>query len=173
MPVIELKTLMDAPRERVFDLARSIEAHQVTSAGTRAEAVAGVTSGLLGLDDTVTWEAHHLGLRRRLTVRLTQLDRPRHFQDVMVRGAFGHMTHDHHFEEQDGQTLMTDRFDFCAPHGILGRILDRLYLEGYMRRFMQQGNRILKRIAESDEWQRYLNPDSNRDTSRIFHSHRD
>ena len=62
MPVIELQILIDAPRERVFDLSRSIDAHQDSAEGTDERAVAGVTSGLLGLGEDVTWEARHLGV---------------------------------------------------------------------------------------------------------------
>ena len=57
MPVIELTTLVHAPRERVFDLARSVDAHQISATGTHERAVAGVTSGLVSLGDTITWEA--------------------------------------------------------------------------------------------------------------------
>lgn len=55
MAVIELETVIYAPKERVFDLARSIDAHQDSTEGTQERAVAGVTSGLLGLNEEVTW----------------------------------------------------------------------------------------------------------------------
>jgi hypothetical protein len=71
MSLIELSTLISAPREQVFDLARSIEAHQDSTEGTKEQAVAGVTHGLIGLNDEVTWEARHFGVRQRLTVRIT------------------------------------------------------------------------------------------------------
>ena len=100
MPLIELATLISAPRERVFDLARSIDAHHDSTEGTSERAIAGVTGGLIGLNDEVTWEAWHLGLRQRLTVRVTGFRRPQHFQDIMVAGAFKSMKHDHEFLEQ-------------------------------------------------------------------------
>src|SRR5437899_11645138 len=136
MPVIELSTVIRAPRERVFDLARSIDAHQDSTGGTEERAVAGVTSGLIGMNDEVTWEAQHLGVRQRLTVRVTAFDRPRHFQDVMVSGAFKRMVHDHEFAEHPEGTLMRDRFEFESPLGILGRIANGLFLASYMRRFL-------------------------------------
>ena len=158
MPVIHLQTLIDAPRERVFDLARSIDAHQTSTPGTGERAVAGVTSGLLELNDDVTWEARHLGVKQRLKSRMTHLTRPDHFQDVMVEGAFKYMRHDHTFEDQGGKTLMTDRFEFGAPLGILGVLVERVFLTSYMRHFIVQRNQILQRVAESDEWKNYLKP---------------
>ncbi len=76
MPVIELSTVIRAPRERVFDLARSIDAHQVSTKGTQERAVAGVTTGLIGMNEAVTWEARHFGVRQRLTVRVTAFTLP-------------------------------------------------------------------------------------------------
>lgn len=156
MPLLELSTVIRAPRERVFDLARSIDAHQDSAEGTHERAVAGVTSGLIGLNDEVTWEARHLGVRQNLTVRVTAFDRPRHFQDIMVKGAFNRMKHDHEFQEHLGGTLMIDHFEFQSPFGILGRIVDRLFLTAYMRRFLVRRNVILKNLAESNSWSRYV-----------------
>jgi len=156
MAVIHLETSIDAPPERVFDLARSIDAHQDSARGTSERAIAGVTSGLIGPEEEVTWEARHFGITQRLRVKITHFDRPRHFQDVMLKGAFSHMQHDHRFESREGKTVMTDRFEFQSPLGFLGRIIDRLVLVGYMRRFIVKRNAILKQTAESDGWRKYL-----------------
>lgn len=156
MPLITLETIIDAPRERVFDLARSIALHQDGAVATDEKAVAGVTTGLLGADEEVTWQARHVGIVQRLRVRMTHFERPVHLQDTMVNGAFHSMQHDHWFEERDGKTVMTDRFGFVAPLGILGRIAERLFLTRYMRRFLEQRNAVLKQTAESNAWRRYL-----------------
>ena len=156
MAVITLETVIAAPRERVFDLARSIDAHQDTATATGERAVAGVTTGLLGPDEEVTWQARHFGVVQRLRVKMTRFDRPAHFQDVMLEGAFRSMQHDHSFEEEDGNTVMRDRFEFVAPLGFLGRIAERLFLGRYMRSFIVERNAVLKQAAESEEWRRYL-----------------
>lgn len=159
MPLIELETAIRAPVERVFDLARSIDAHTRSTEGSGELAVAGRTSGLIELDETVTWEARHFGVKQRLTVKITEFDRPRMFEDEMMEGAFASMRHTHRFEPADGGTMMKDEFRFKAPLGILGRIAERLFLTRYMRRFLVIRNSVLKDMAESDEWQRYL-PDN-------------
>ena len=156
MPTIELSTVIRAPRERVFDLARSIDAHQDTTSATEERAVAGVTRGLIGMGDEVTWEARHFGVRQRLTVRVTAFERPKHFQDIMISGAFKSMLHDHDFAEHPTGTLMRDRFEFESPLGILGRIADWLFLTSYMRRFLVRRNEVLEQLAQSKEWSRYL-----------------
>ena len=156
MPVIELSTVIRAPRARVLDLARSIDAHQDSTGGTEERAVAGVTRWLIGMGDEVTWEARHFGVRQRLTVRVTAFNRPKHFQDIMISGAFKRMVHDHEFAEHPTGTLMRDRFDFTSPLGILGKTADWIFLTSYMRRFIARRNEVLKQLAESAEWGRYL-----------------
>ena len=156
MPVIKLWTTIAAPPERVFDLARSIDAHQHSAAGTHERAVAGVTHGLIGLGDEVTLEARHFWIRQRLTVRITGFERPLRFQDCMVSGAFKFMKHDHEFVAETPGTLMVDRFEFESPFGIPGRVVDRLFLTGYMRRFLVRRNKVLKDLAESEDWKKYI-----------------
>ncbi|SRR6266480_971761 len=158
MPVIELSTVVSAPRQRVFDLARSIDAHQDSTEGTQERAVAGVTKGLIGPNDEVTWEARHFGVKQRLRVRVTAFDPPEHFQDIMISGAFKRMIHDHKFLDHLTGTLMSDRFEFESPFGIFGEIANRFFLTAYMRRFLVRRNDVLKRLAESDAWRLYIEP---------------
>lgn len=158
MITIQLSTPIAAPRERVFDLARSIDLHTRSLAWTGEEPVAGRMSGLIELHETVTWRARHLGVRQRLTSRITGYDRPRWFQDVMVRGAFAWMEHDHWFDATaDGGTVLRDDFRFAAPLGVLGRAMEVLVLRRYMTRFLERRNAVIKRVAESDdEWRGFL-----------------
>jgi hypothetical protein len=88
MPLIRLTTIIDAAIERCFDLARSVEAHLESTSATGERAVAGVTTGLLELGDEVTWDARHLGVRQRLRVQISEMDRPTRFVDEMVAGPF-------------------------------------------------------------------------------------
>ena len=156
MPVIRLVTSIAAPCEKVFDLARSVDVHQKSMTHTDERAIAGVTRGLMSLGDEVIWEARHFGIRQRLQIRITSLERPIHFQDIMVAGAFKRMIHDHEFSRQGSGTLMIDRFEFESPFGILGWLIDRIVLSSYMCMLLRRRNRVLKNLAESDEWQKYL-----------------
>ena len=157
MARIETTTRIAAPRERCFDLARSVDVHVRSAAGTAERAVAGRTRGLLELHEETTWEAIHLGRRWRLTSRITAFERPERFRDSMVRGPLARLDHDHEFRDDGaGGTLMRDVFDYAAPLGLLGRLAERLLLTRHLRRFLDARNAELKRIAESDEWRSYL-----------------
>lgn len=150
MPVIRVETRIAAPIERCFDLARNVEAHQDSLAGTGERAVAGVTSGLLGPGDTVTWEATHFGVKQRLTARITAFAPPDRFVDELVRGAFHAFTHTHDFTRITVGTLMVDTFRYTAPLGPLGRLADVLFLERYMRQLLTARGQALKQAAEAE-----------------------
>jgi len=149
VPVIVLRTRVAAPPSRCFDLARDVELHQRSTAASRERAVAGVTSGLLGLGDEVTWEATHFGIRQRLTSRISEFDPPNRFVDEMIQGAFARFRHDHQFLAADGGTEMVDIFDYTSPLGPLGRFADGLFLRRYMTTLLRERNAYLKRAAES------------------------
>jgi ligand-binding SRPBCC domain-containing protein len=156
MPIIELETEINAPIERVFDLARCIDLHQESMAKSNEKAVGGVTDGLIGLGETVTWQATHFGVRQKLTSKITKYDRPFYFQDMMVKGAFKRFTHDHFFEQKGDRVLMKDIFDYVSPLWILGKIADALVLENYMENLLTERNRLMKQIAESADWRKFL-----------------
>ena len=149
MAVIRIVTTITAPVGRCFDLARDIDFHARSLAGTRERAVAGRTAGLIELGESVTWEARHLGVRQRLTVRITAFDRPKHFRDEMTAGAFRSFAHDHRFEERDGVTAMTDEVAFRSPFGPLGWLLDHLFMTNYLHRLLAGRCQAIKREAEA------------------------
>lgn len=110
MPVIKHRLLIHADIHLCFDLARNVEVHTETAKQSQERAVAGVTSGLLRSGDTVTWEAIHFGVKQRLTAKVTEMERPYQFTDVLVKGAFQSFIHVHEFREHDEGTEMIDSF---------------------------------------------------------------
>lgn len=158
VPVIEIHTAIRAPIERVFDLCRSIDAHTAAATGTSERAIAGRTTGLLEIGETVTWSARHFGLRWQLTSRMVALDRPRHFRDAMVAGVFRRFDHDHAFRQEGDVTHAVDVFDYTSPLGVLGRLADALLVQGHMQRFLAERMRTIRELAEGDGWRRFLPP---------------
>lgn len=157
MLTLRLSLHVDAPPERCFDLSRSVDLHEVSTAQTGERAVAGTLSGLMGLHDTVTWRARHLGVWQELTSQIVAYDRPNHFRDSMVRGAFRHFDHDHLFEaDPRGGTRMSEVFTFSAPLGPLGWLAERLFLGAYMQRFLERRAALIRQVAEGEQWRRYL-----------------
>ena len=152
MPTIHLTTFIAAPAERVFDLARSIDLHRKSMAHTDEQPIAGTTSGLIGLEETVTWKAKHLMKTRILKSKISAMNRPFSFTDEMVSGDFRSLRHEHHFKSTKNGTLMIDLMHFESPFGGLGRLINRVYLTRYLRGLLEMRNQHLKEYAESEKW---------------------
>ncbi|WP_293304385.1 SRPBCC family protein [Pedobacter sp. UBA5917] len=148
MPTIILKTLINAPIERCFDLARNIDLHMQSMHHSREQAIAGKVNGLINLNESVTWKAKHFGIYFEMTNKITAFDYPNAFTDEMIKGPFKKLHHQHLFKTIGTQTEMTDVFEFKAPFGILGWLVEKLSLTGYMRRLLIQRNKVMKREAE-------------------------
>ena len=157
MPTIHLTTFVGAPAQRVFDLARSIDLHRKSMAHTGEEAIAGTTSGLIGLNETVTWKAKHLFKTRILKSKITAMDRPLVFTDEMVVGDFKSLRHEHHFKRIDNGALLIDLFHFETPYGGLGKLVNELYLTRYLKKLLEIRNQLIKEYAESEKWKFILN----------------
>ena len=159
MQVITVETKIAAPVERCFLLSLSIDLHMASTEPTRERAVAGVTHGMIGPGETVTWRGRHFGLMLTHTSLIDRYDRPRYFRDLMVNGAFKSFEHQHFFDAlPQGGTLMRDELRFAAPLGPLGWLAEVLVLRTYMTRFLRQRNGVIRVVAESETggWRRYI-----------------
>ncbi|MEN8928116.1 MAG: SRPBCC family protein [Flavobacteriales bacterium] len=148
MPIIELETKVKATKEVVFDLSRNITLHEISTGSSNEKAISGVTSGLINLNETVTWRAKHLGIYQKMTVKITAMDFPKSFVDEMQKGIFKGFCHTHTFVKDGEFTIMDDHFDYSSPLGFLGKFADFLFLKKYMMRFLKGRNEVIKRYAE-------------------------
>ncbi|WEK71357.1 MAG: SRPBCC family protein [Candidatus Chryseobacterium colombiense] len=148
MSRIHLSTIIEADIQTVFDLSRNIDLHQKSTSKTNEKAIAGRTSGLIEQGETVTWKAKHLGIYQTLTTKIVSMNKPHHFIDVMQKGAFKSMKHQHIFTQEGKNTVMTDIFEFESPFGIIGKIFNTIYLKNYMKTFLLERNRLIKITAE-------------------------
>ena len=149
MPSFRLETVICAPVADCFDLSLSVDAHTASMGRSGERAVAGVTSGRLGLGDTVTWRARHLGITFRMTSAVTAYERPERFVDEQQHGPFASWWHEHWFTPTGaGSTLMVDLVRFRSPLGPLGRVADAVVLGRYMPHLLRQRNAWLKHELE-------------------------
>jgi ligand-binding SRPBCC domain-containing protein len=149
MVIVQTQIEIAAPIDLCFNLARDIDVHtQTVWKHTKERAISGVTSGPIGFNETVTFEATHLGVRQTLTSLITEYKEPILFVDKMQKGAFKRLRHVHEFEQQGDRTIMKDTLYFEAPFGVIGKLVERIVLKNYMRRFLEHRNRELKNLAE-------------------------
>jgi ligand-binding SRPBCC domain-containing protein len=157
MPKIELTTEIHSTIEICFDLSRSIDLHKISTQQTNEQAIAGTTSGLIELNEFVTWQARHFGIRQKLTSKITAFERPTYFKDEQQKGVFKYLYHEHKFEQVGDKVIMNDIFEFQSPFGIFGKIFNELILTKYLRKLLIDRNNVIKDFAETDKWKTLLN----------------
>ncbi len=157
MAVLHLTTIINAPIQRVFNLSRSIDLHKISTASTNEEAVAGITTGLINLNEIVTWQAVHLFKKRTMTVKITEMESPVYFKDEMLNGDFKSFQHQHFFKFISKKiTEMKDMLELRSRFGLLGKTVDFIFMKYYLRHFFVLRNATIKQYAESGDWKKLL-----------------
>ena len=123
--------------------------HQNSASKTNEKAIAGVISGLINFNETVTWRGKHFGFYLKHKSRMTAMDFYDYFVDEMEEGKFKSFKHEHSFVEKDGKTVMIDNLNYETPFGIIGRIFDKFILKNHLTNFIIERNRMLKELAEN------------------------
>lgn len=149
MSTIDLTTKIKAPIKTVFDASRNIDIHQQSASSSKEKAIAGITSGLINLNETVTWRGKHFGIFLSHKSRITAMNFYDYFVDEMEKGKFKSFKHEHFFEEKNGVTTMTDKLQYETPFGIIGKLFDVLFLKKHLTDFILDRNEVLKSVSEN------------------------
>jgi ligand-binding SRPBCC domain-containing protein len=144
---------VNAPVERCFLLSTSVDLVREILGLTPVE---GRTTGLIVARDRVVWRGWKFGMPAMHETLISRYVAPTFFQDTMGRGRFQEFQHDHHFEEIDGHTHMYDVVRLSLPLGGLGKLVARYIVVPHVLKLMSRRFAILKRIAESGDWERYV-----------------
>lgn len=147
MVIFERTSVIALDAHDTFDLALDIDAHMQSMEDSDERAIAGVTAGVIGLGETVTWRARHLGIWWTMTSEISEVDRPHHFVDRQLRGPFHEFVHEHTFVPVDGGTRVIDNVRFSAPLGPLGWLAEKLVLERYVPKLIDARNEFM--VAEA------------------------
>ena len=154
-----------APVARCFALSTSLkiveqvlkmhpaEAEYVRPDGVRVRMR---TSGHVKDGDVVRWEGWKFGLPQLHVSLIRNFEENRFFQDVKIEGRFRDFEHDHAFYADAGGTWLQDEIRFSMWWGVAGRMLSRWVLRPYMQRVLGRRLRLIKRLAEGDEWREFV-----------------
>jgi ligand-binding SRPBCC domain-containing protein len=156
MPDLHLTTVIHAPIQRVFDLARCVslykrhfDHHHITPAN-------GKTSGVLDLRDYTLWQGKIGSKKRQFVLDISQMDKPGFFRDDMRKDFFESYSHEHFFREIDNGTIMIDQVSFVLPHGLIGKLVNQSCAEKYISQYLKERNAMIKEYAEGNNWQAIL-----------------
>ena len=167
MQTIRLLTWVDAPVERCFQLSLSVALHCDAACVAGEKAISGVTEGLMGPGEQVTWQGKHYGLKLKHTSLIDGWRPYSYFRDVMVDGVFARFEHEHHFAAMDDGTRIRDEVRFSSRLGWPGRLVERFVMRRHLTAILSQRNAYLKQVAEGEEWKAYLLTDQQIDAARV------
>jgi ligand-binding SRPBCC domain-containing protein len=156
MEIIRLGTWIDAPVERCFLLSLSVDLHVASALSMRDKTRTGATEQTIGEGDTLTFKGPHFGVRWQHTTLIEKLRPHSYYRDVMIAGPFQHFEHDHYFAPMDDGTRMRDEVRFLPSGGVFGRLRTRMFLRKQLKAFLTERNAMIKRLAESEDWHKYL-----------------
>jgi len=148
---------ISAPIDRCFLLStsltiveRELHMHPIPAPGATR------TNGLAQAGDRIHWRGRQLGLPQYHVSLISAFDPPHYFEDTMIAGRLRTFQHQHRFTASAGYTLLADTIRFSLVFGPLGTLAGHLILLPHIRALLHRRFRLLKRIAESDEWRAYL-----------------
>lgn len=151
MTTIKITTHYFAPIETVFDTNRNIDIHQQSASKTKEVAIAGITSGLINKNETVTWKGKHFGVYLTHQSLISEMEFPTYFVDEQLKGQFKSFKHQHFFEQKENYVEVTDILEYETPYGIFGQLFDKLLLKKHLTNFILHRNAVLKNLAEKQQ----------------------
>jgi ligand-binding SRPBCC domain-containing protein len=156
METLRLGTWINAPVERCFLLSLSVDLHVASAHSIGGKPVAPAAQVTIGEGETLTFRGRHFGVRWRHTSLIETLRPHTYYRDVMIAGPFQHFEHDHHFAAMDDGTRMRDEVRYSPRWGLFGRLACRAFLRQRLKMFLMERNAMIKRLAESEDWKKYL-----------------
>lgn len=151
MTKIKTTTTINSPIEIVFDNCRNIEIHQYSANNTNEKAIAGRTTGLIEIGETVTWKGKHFGFYIQHESIITEMEFPNYFVDEQLKGHFKSFKHQHIFQQKENQTIMTDILEYETPYGNIGKLFDKFILKNHLSNFIICRNQVLKEVSENQQ----------------------
>ena len=151
MTTIKISTNYFAPIETVFNTNRDIDIHQQSASKTKEVAIAGITSGFINKNETVTWKGKHFGFYLTHQSVISEMIFPSYFVDEQLKGQFKSFKHQHFFEQKENYVEVTDLLEYETPFGIFGKLFDKLLLKKHLTNFIIHRNAVLKDLAEKQQ----------------------
>ena len=156
MVSIHLTTFIEAPMQRVYDLARHFSVLKGSLTGTPVQVSSGSGTYLLQRGDSLTFQSRNLGRTRTLTARITEMDGKTIFTEEQVKGDLKSYRHAHHFKPAQNGTIMIDMIECEGPRDFFGSLAGTNALKRYVEEVTGKRIASIRQYAESDKWKAVL-----------------
>lgn len=156
MAEIHLTTVIYAPKQRVFDLARCVSLHKRHFESHKIFPSTGKTSGLLEIRDYTMWNGKVGNKKKQFVLDVVTMDKHDFYRDEMRKDVFDSFIHEHFFKEIDNGTIMIDQVAYQVPHGFIGNPVNKACAEKYINTYLKGRNAMIKEYAEGNNWRAIL-----------------
>lgn len=156
MPKLQFTTLIHAPGQRVFDLARCVSLHKRHFEKHAIVPVQGKFSGLLDLREHVTWKGKFGRKVRMLAVEVTEMKAPDYFKMEFRKEFFDRFLHEVYLTEIDNGTILMDQIDFSLPTKAFSPFMNNRCAEKMITDLLNERNALCKEYAEGNNWHAIL-----------------
>jgi ligand-binding SRPBCC domain-containing protein len=156
MVSIHLTTFIEAPMQRVYDLARHISVLKGAFTGTPVQVSSGGGAYLFQRGDSLTFQSRNLGRTRTITARITEMDGKSIFTEEQVKGDLKSYRHTHHFKPTENGTIMIDLIECEGPRDFLGSLAGASAMKRYVEKMTSRRIDNIRQYAESDKWKAVL-----------------
>jgi len=85
------------------------------------------------------------GFKVRWTTEITHVAPAHYFIDEQRFGPYALWHHQHHFKEVEGGIEMTDEVNYAIPFGIIGRLINKLYVRRELGRIFDYRFQIIEK----------------------------
>ncbi len=86
-----------------------------------------------------------LGIPLSWVTEITHVNEPFNFVDEQRTGPYSIWHHEHHFESVKGGVMMTDKLFYKVPFGIIGNLLDWLFINKKVQGIFEYRKTILEK----------------------------
>jgi ligand-binding SRPBCC domain-containing protein len=150
MTSISTITIISAPVDVCFRSSLNIDLELLAAKDYSIKAIGGVTTGIIGAGERVTWQTKQFGIWITHTTEVTGFEPPVYFQDSMVKGLFRSFRHDHFFHSlSPTKTQMRDEMHFTMPVLFAGVVSERLIVKGRLENLLRKRNDAIRNDAEA------------------------
>ena len=142
MHTIRFSSTVATPREKVFEFYEQVDSlPKLTPSGMRFQVSSDAPLMRTGCEVILRFRILRI-VPIRWVKLITDSQPPERFEDVQKSGPLKLWHHKHLFRETPRGTEVIDEVDYTLPLGLIGRIVDRLFVRRIMERMFMHRHKI-------------------------------
>lgn len=144
-PFIFEKTItIDRPRQEVFDFFSKAENLEQITPGWLKFKILTPTPLEIYQGRLIDYRLRLYGLPFRWKTEITVWEPPLRFVDSQLKGPYVSWVHEHRFEANGDQTIMTDRVAYAVPGGPLAPLLNKLFVASNVQKIFEYRKKVIQ-----------------------------